>query len=126
VLPARPATVLVVEDDRTLRTFYQSALMIAGFHVLTAEDGVEALRKVEGYGPAALVLDLGLPRMSGRDVQRELLAHDHLRNIPIVVVTGSDSADIDDHQFTCVLRKPVSAEALIMAVTRCLTERSES
>lgn len=125
VLPARHATVLVVEDDRALRTFYQSALMIAGFHVLTAEDGVDALRKVEGYQPAALVLDLGLPVMSGHDVQRELFAHDHLRNLPIVVVTGSDAGGFDHRQFACVLRKPVNAEALILAVTRCLSEHRQ-
>src|SRR5690349_12194930 len=94
--------------------------MIAGYAVVTAEDGVEALRTVEGYAPSAVVLDLGLPRMSGRDVSRELLAHDSLRRIPIVVVTGSDVTAAEAAAFACVLRKPITAESLIAAVARCL------
>ena len=113
---------LVVEDERALRTFYQSALMIAGYAVVTAEDGVEALRTVEGYQPSAVVLDLGLPRMSGHDVTRELFAHDNLRDIPIIVVTGSDVSAAQAAAFACVLRKPITAESLIAAVARCLDD----
>jgi CheY-like chemotaxis protein len=121
VPPARAkTTVLVVEDDRALRTFYQSALMIAGYAVVTAEDGIEALRTLEGYDASAVVLDLGLPRMSGRDVTRELLANEAFRGIPIVVVTGSEVPEPDARSFACVLRKPVTAESLIAAVNRCL------
>ena len=65
------------------------------------------------------MLDLGLPRLSGRDVRRELAAHIITENIPIVVVTG-DTRDLDPTEFTCVLRKPVTAEALIDAVANCL------
>lgn len=118
--PGRKATILVVEDDRALRTFYQSALMIAGYHVVTAEDGVEALQRVEAYRPAAVVLDLGLPRLSGRDVSQELLAHPHFREIPVVVVTGTDVSTLDVSSYACVLRKPVNLEALIKAVESCL------
>ena len=94
--------------------------MIAGYHVVTAEDGIEALRHVEGDRPAAVVLDLGLPRLSGRDVSRELLSHPHFREIPVVVVTGSDVSNIDTTFYACVLRKPVSLDALIKAVEGCL------
>lgn len=120
MLPARHSTtVLVVEDDPVLRTFYRSALTIAGFTVVAAADGVEALYHIEGYQPAAIVLDLGLPRMSGHDVGRELASHPGLRDIPVIVVTGEDG-DIDPGKFACILRKPVSANALIVAVENCL------
>lgn len=117
-------TVLVVEDDPILRTFYRSALSIAGYVVLTAEDGVEALRKIEGYQPSAVVLDLDLPRMSGREVGRELTIN--IREIPVVVVTGTDPSDLDSAAFASILRKPVTADALIAAVEACLRERSGS
>jgi DNA-binding response OmpR family regulator len=116
----RRTKVLVVEDDRALRTYYQSALMLAGFAVLTAVDGVEALRLIEGSQPSAVVLDLGLPRLSGRDVSRELITHPDIYDIPIVVVTGGDISDLDLREFSCVLQKPVSPDALIEAVTKCL------
>jgi DNA-binding response OmpR family regulator len=122
VPPARHATVLVVEDDRALRTFYRSALMLAGYNVVTAEDGIQALSMVDGYQPAAVVLDLGLPRMSGRDVGAELAMEGGRYQIPIVVVTGGDTSDIDESQYACVLRKPVTPEALIKAVASCLRE----
>ena len=109
--------VLVVEDDPTLCTFYRSALQIAGYAVITADDGVSALRQIDGSMPEALVLDLGLPRLSGRDVGREVAAH--LPQLPIVVVTGS-SEEIDAADFACVLRKPISAIALIDAVENCV------
>jgi DNA-binding response OmpR family regulator len=109
--------VLVVEDDPGLSSFYRSALQIAGFAVATAEDGVAALRHIDGAVPRAVVLDLGLPRLSGFDVGREVAAH--LPFVPIVVVTGSTEA-IDAAHFTCVLRKPITATTLIEAVESCL------
>lgn len=118
--PARRATILVVEDDPVLRTYYRSALMLSGFRVEVAGDGIEALMKVEGYRPAAVVLDLGLPRMSGRDVARELFSGAAFADIPVVIVTGSDTLDIDEPKLACVLRKPVTPEALITAVEACL------
>ena len=109
--------VLVVEDDPTLCTFYRSALQIAGYAVITAEDGIAALRQIDGSAPEALVLDLGLPRLGGRDVGREVAAH--MPQLPIVGVTGS-SEEIDAEDFACVLRKPISAIALIEAVEACV------
>ena len=70
-MPSRRGTILVVEDDPALRTFYRSALMIAGYTVVSAEDGIDALRRLdEGLTPDLVVLDVALPRLSGRDVQR--------------------------------------------------------
>ena len=109
--------VLVVEDDPTLCGFYRSALQIAGYAVATAEDGISALRHIDRSVPGAVVLDLGLPRLSGLDVGREVAAH--LPGVPIVVVTGTSDA-IDSAHFRCVLRKPITASALIEAVEQCL------
>lgn len=125
MLPAqRRITVLVVEDDAALRTFYRSALMLDGYAVVTAADGIEALWRIEGDAPAAVVLDLGLPKLSGRDVRREIGAHAATQDIPIVVVTG-DTRNLDPTEFDCVLRKPITPEALIEAVRQCI-ERAAS
>jgi DNA-binding response OmpR family regulator len=114
--------VLVVEDDAALRTFYRSSLMLAGFDVITAENGVDALHRIEGDQPSLVVLDLGLPLLSGRDVRRELAAHLATKDIPVVVVTG-DPDDLDPTEFPCVLRKPVTPESLIEAVENCLRSK---
>jgi chemosensory pili system protein ChpA (sensor histidine kinase/response regulator) len=117
-VPYRQTTILVVEDDPALLSFYRSGLMMGGFTVVTASDGLEALQRIESHIPDLVVLDLGLPRLSGRDVRREIAAHAHTQRIPIVVVTGE--VDTDPTEFNCVLRKPVYADALIAAIERCL------
>lgn len=111
---------LIVEDDAALRALYRAALQLEGYAVVAVEDGVDALRHLEFDHPAAVVLDLDLPRLGGRDVQREIAAHVDTRRIPIVVVTGSDSSDLDPRDFACILRKPLDPQALITAVKRCL------
>ena len=101
---------------------FRTALRSAGYAVFAVDDGIDALEYVEQTVPAAVVLDLGLPRLDGRDVQRELAAQEHTRNIPIVVVTGETSG-IDDRDFACVLRKPIEPEQLVSAVRNCLKRR---
>jgi DNA-binding response OmpR family regulator len=115
----RTQTILIVEDDPALRRLYRTALTVEGFAVVTAEDGFEALRSVDLRRPDAIVLDLGLPRVNGRDVARELTANAGTQRIPIVVVTG-ESADVNEATFDCVLRKPVTSDQLIDAVRDCL------
>ena len=118
--PAADRTVLVVEDDAALRAFYVRALRMAGFPTAATEDGLDALRWIEQHRPALIVLDLTLVRVSGRDVQRELRAHDDTRNVPVLVVTGDDTSDLNASELVCILRKPVTADALIDAVTQGL------
>jgi DNA-binding response OmpR family regulator len=66
------------------------------------------------------VLDLGLPRLDGRDVQREMTASIETRGIPIVIVTGGPTDDLDPNDFACILRKPLEPHELITAVRDCL------
>jgi DNA-binding response OmpR family regulator len=112
--------VLVVEDDGDLRELYRSAHRAAGYRVVAVDDGIPALRSVEARRPSAVVLDLGLPRLGGRDVQREPRSHPETHTIPIVIVSGNDVSDLNPNDFGCVLRKPISSERLIVAVQDCL------
>ena len=112
--------VLVVEDDPGLRAMYRTALQIDGFVAVTVGDGVDALRHIDDARPDVLVLDLGLPRLNGRDVLREITSHADTRDIPVVIVTGSEAPDLKPGDFACILRKPVDSQALVSAVRRCL------
>ena len=112
--------VLVVEDDPTLRELYRSSLRAAGYAVVAVSDGLDALRRVEREAPDAVVLDLALPRLGGRDVQKELKSAPDTKHIPIVVVSGTDTSDLDPDDFACVLNKPIDVDALIVAVQNCL------
>lgn len=119
-LSTTPPTVLVVEDDQPLREFYRTTLRYAGYSVVAVEDGLDALGWLEQHVPAIIVLDLRLVRVSGRDLQRELRAHAETRDIPIVVVTGDDTSDLNRNELACVLHKPVPGAALVDVVERCL------
>jgi DNA-binding response OmpR family regulator len=112
-------TILVVEDDESLRRFYRANLALAGYNVREAGDGLEALRWIDSEPPDLVLLDLTLPFISGDTVRQEIAAHAHTRKIPIVIVTGSTAA-LDDLNVACVLRKPVVTERLLEVVRICL------
>src|SRR5258705_13570534 len=112
----RKTAVLVVEDDPGLRGFYRTSLTVEGYAVHIVQDGLDALHYIEGHdAPDVIILDLDLPRVSGHDVYQELAAHTATSNIPIVVVTGADTSKhkLDVGNLACILRKPITVEALI-------------
>jgi two-component system, OmpR family, alkaline phosphatase synthesis response regulator PhoP len=78
-------TILVVEDDRAILRLLQDYLRQAGFAVVTAEDGDQALTSVRNANPDLIVLDLGLPGKDGLDVIREVR---RIGTTPIVIVTA--------------------------------------
>ncbi len=113
--------VLVVEDDPELRELYRSTLTSAGYPVVAVEDGLDALRRIfTGEIPRAVVLDMALPRLGGRGVHQELASHPATRHIPIVVVSGTDTRDLDPDDFACMLRKPIAPQELLEALESCL------
>src|ERR1700693_405593 len=78
-------TVLVVEDEPQIAQIVRDYLQHAGFAVLTATDGAEALALGRERTPDLLVLDLGLPGMDGLDVARRLRRD---TDIPIIMLTA--------------------------------------
>jgi CheY-like chemotaxis protein len=112
-------TILIVEDDVDLCEVFCTALGLAGYWVVEAFDGLEALEVLDSDPPHLVVLDLGLPLVSGQHVLEELAAQPHLRDIPVVVVTGSPGPH-DGLRVACVLQKPVTPDALVETVRRCM------
>ena len=116
-------TILVVEDDEDLRRLFRTSLALAGYDVIEAGDGLEALQRIEELLPDLVVLDLMLPGFSGVIVRQELASQPMTRHIPVVVITGSpllpEGLDVD-----CVLRKPATPDPLIASVRRCLASQA--
>ena len=111
--------ILVVEDSADLRRLFRTALAMAGYDVVEASDGLEALRLIESRPPDLVVLDLMLHALDGQSVQQELAARAITSSIPIVIVTGSD-IDVAGPNIACVLRKPIMPDQLIRTVEHCL------
>lgn len=83
--------VLVVEDDALLGDAVQAGLVQAGFAVDWVRDGVAATHALQTDTYAAVVLDLGLPRLSGLDVLRRLRERDD--PVPVLILTARDTVD---------------------------------
>ena len=83
--------VLVVDDDRHIRTALERALTLEGFNVLTAADGVEAVAAIAESPPSVVVLDVTMPRMDGVEVARRLRADGN--DIPVLMLSARDEVD---------------------------------
>lgn len=113
--------VLIVEDDGDLRHLFSTQLTLAGFRAESVDNGLAALQRIDEAPPDLLLLDLGLPVISGLSVANELAASALTRDIPLVVVTGQLTTAPPTNA-VCVLWKPVSLPNLIATVNRCLDD----
>ncbi len=85
--------VLVVEDDRVSRNLLKLVLKDAGYDVLEACDGEEALRVMTSEPPGMILLDIMMPGMSGWEVCQRVRNDDELKEIPIIMITAKHSAE---------------------------------
>jgi OmpR family response regulator RpaB len=86
--------ILLVEDDRFLRKAAEVRLRRAGYTVITAADGEEAIATAGTMRPDLVLLDLIMPRMQGFEVLRVLRTQPNMVDVPIVVLTNlSQDAD---------------------------------
>ncbi len=123
-----PKTVLVVDDETDVRNFLKAALLEAGFKVVVAKDGFEALEQVQAGEPDLISLDLVMPGKSGAKFYRDLTRNKQWAKIPILIVTGHahdelGNADLKELTMSgpgVYLEKPVSPENYIAAVKRIL------
>ncbi len=82
-------TILVVEDDKGLQKYLKELLLDNGYSVKVAGDGIEALETLTRTQPDLLVLDLGLPNMSGEAVCSEV--RKKYPELPVIILTAKDS-----------------------------------
>ena len=86
---ARQHSVLVVDDDDSVRSLYVDALTEAGHVVAVAADGIAALDRLrDGAVPCVVLTDVRMPRMDGWELSRALARDPELASIPVVVITG--------------------------------------
>jgi CheY-like chemotaxis protein len=111
---------MLVEDDFMLRAHLSELLASEGYLVSCAADGAEALDRLEREPPpAAIVLDIVMPRMNGVSFREAQLQSPSLREIPTIAVTAvHGSADVRALGFEDVLPKPVPFDRLVEALAK--------
>jgi CheY-like chemotaxis protein len=110
-------TILIVEDTDDIRELYASLLRREGYEVYEAENGEEALRRLEQMAgePCLVLLDMMMPIMSGTELLQVLHASHRLASLPIVILSagGQPSDAPDARKF---IRKPVDTRVLLTVV----------
>jgi len=80
--------ILLAEDDDFIQKAYSAGFKQAGFDVVVASDGEEALTKIADEKPDIILLDLVMPKKNGFEVLKEVKSDDALKNIPVLVLTN--------------------------------------
>ncbi|MDZ7578543.1 MAG: response regulator [Candidatus Nanopelagicales bacterium] len=83
------ATVLVVDDEPSVRSLLRDVLELDGYDVIEAADGEEALRQIARSLPDFVILDIMMPGMSGLDVLRRLRVEHTVTDLPIMLLTAA-------------------------------------
>jgi two-component system response regulator MprA len=118
--------ILVVDDDRAVRDSLRRSLEFNGYEVALANDGVEALARINGLAPDALIVDVMMPRLDGIETTKALRAAGN--DLPILVLTARDTvgdrvdgldAGADDY-----LAKPFALEELLARLRAMLRRRT--
>lgn len=84
---------MIIEDDLTELALYQKKLEEAGYTVSTEYDGQKAVERILKEKPDILLIDLGLPHVSGTDIMREVRKNIWGMTVPIIVLTQHDCSD---------------------------------
>ncbi|WP_160360225.1 response regulator [Clostridium chromiireducens] len=106
--------ILIIEDDKQFLSVLSELAEKKGYKVLAVNNGREGIELAEGYKPDAILLDIGLPDISGWMVADKLKSMEVTMNIPIHVISGRDDMDSFERQKNLVelIKKPVNLEEI--------------
>jgi DNA-binding response OmpR family regulator len=119
-----PQLIVVVDDDSILLMLIQHALSARGYRVETASSGQQGLDRIRATRPAAVVLDMMMPDLSGLEVLRAMRAEAELARIPVILLTARrdehEIAEACDAGAADYLNKPFKLEELSARIARLI------
>ena len=115
----RQQCVLLVEDDPALRRYLEVVLERAGYTVIPAGDGLEAMKALLAAQVDVVVTDALMPNLDGYELCRFVRNSEHLAHLPIILLSALDPRNTTDEseQVDAFLAKPVSPEDLLTTIT---------
>jgi len=123
----RDRILLVVDDSEAIRTFLHNGLTLAGFKVLLARDGNEAMTLLDETSPDLILSDLMMPNMDGRQLCQQVKDREDLKGIPMVIMSSmQDKATM--HRMihdgaASYITKPFGMHNLIQIIEKILSEQ---
>jgi CheY-like chemotaxis protein len=120
---AHKGFIFLAEDDGDIRANFQDALEDAGYLVLPARNGHEALARMRGLSsPALAIVDLNMPEMDGRSLVAAMRADKDFASIPVLVVSSEPADPVEGA--SRFLRKPIALPDLLAAVRELFGAKS--
>nr|WP_321255078.1 response regulator [uncultured Pseudodesulfovibrio sp.] len=118
---------LVVDDSEAIRTFLQNGLSIAGFKVLLANDGNEAMTILDEVTPDLILSDLMMPNMDGHQLCRQIKNREDLKAIPMVIMSSMRDKAVMHRMIhdgaASYITKPFGMNNLIQIIEKILSEQ---
>jgi len=118
----RGIRVLLAEDDRAVRRLLEVVLERAGYEVIAAADGLEAMKLALSSPINILITDAMMPNLNGHELCRFMRNSETLSHVPIILLSGLEKK-VSDRQADAFLTKPVSSEILLECVEKLLAGR---
>jgi CheY-like chemotaxis protein len=114
--PGRARCVLLAEDDAALRRYIEVLLQRAGYEVVSAGDGLEAMKALLTATVHVIVTDAVMPNLSGYELCRFVRSSPHLRHLPIILLSGLEPKNAETEQVNAFLAKPISPDDLLACI----------
>lgn len=111
--------VLIVDDDAIVSEAAAEAITAAGYRAICVCDGWQALAALDRELPAAMLVDLSMPGMSGSELLRRMNDHPLWSRVPRVIITGTNDPMIRVREDAPVFYKPVDLDSLLQVLSRC-------
>ena len=126
-MPGQSGTILIIDDDPSVRKVAQFRLEREGYRVITASNGDEGLQLAKNERPGAILLDILMPGMNGREVLRRLKGDADTSSIPVILLTVVEEQDEVAEPigpgWVSRVPKPYNPDQLLQKVQQALAQK---
>jgi len=129
----RNKKVLIVDDEMDMRIFLSTLLETSGYKPIVATNGEEGIHKAHTHKPAAIILDVLMPKSGGIQMYREVKTDEHLKNTPVIMISAIAKKTflhsmkmLNSHRGEMVpepegyIEKPPESDELLKMLAKCI------
>jgi CheY-like chemotaxis protein len=129
----RNKKVLIVDDEMDMRIFISTLLETSGYRPIIATNGEEGIQKARKHEPAAIILDVLMPKSGGVQMYRQVKTDENLKNIPVIMISAIAKKTflhsmqmLNSHRGQTVpepeayIEKPPETEELLEILEKCI------
>lgn len=119
--------ILVVDDELDVLEVVRARLVANSYEVITAQDGVEALRICSSQIPDLIILDIMMPRMDGFTTLKEIRKNPAIKDIPVILLSVKEKNKMEDlfhfQDISAYIEKPFDPAVFLKKIRQALGER---